>query len=132
MSRTSHLTLRLATPPKVIARDDQSPQKAIVARRYLQKLQAIARELHECELYREATDLFRYLTLVEPTNPTHWYWLGRALVSVGDPLNAAHVFEMGGRISHISHFAQLAADAWQRAGFPERADAALNLAEQAS
>lgn len=103
--------------------------KADVARRYLLRLQTIARELFDYELYREATDLFRYLTVVSPTNPSHWYWLGRSLVCVGDPLNAARVFELGGRLSHVAAFTELAADAWRRAGFPDKAEAALHLQE---
>jgi hypothetical protein len=103
--------------------------KTDVARRYLVRLQTIARELFDYELYREATDLFRYLTVVSPTNPSNWYWLGRCLVCVGDPLNAARVFELGGRLSHVGTFAELAADAWRRAGLPDKAQAALHLRE---
>jgi hypothetical protein len=126
MSRTTQPTLRLATHPKALE-PDVSRTRVHVARRYLQKLQVIARELYEHELFREATDLFRYLTMVDPTNPTHWYWLGRSLIAVGDPLGAARVFELGGRLSHIGHFSRLAADAWNRAGCPDKAEAALNL-----
>lgn len=98
-----------------------------LARRYVHKLQAIARDLYDSELFREASDLWRYLTMVEPTNPTNWYWLGRALFSLGDPMNAAHVFELGGRLSHIGEFRRLATYAWQRAGYPERARALIEL-----
>lgn len=126
MSRTTQPTLRLATHPKVVESETKH-SKAEVARRYLQRLQNTARELYEYELFREATDLFRYLTMVDPANPTHWYWLGRALLALGDPRAAAHVFELGGRLSHIAHFAQLAADAWTRAGYPDKAEAALSL-----
>ena len=126
MSRTTQPTLRLATHPKVVEPVPRQ-SKAEVARRYLQRLQNTARELYEHELFRESTDLFRYLTMVDPANPTHWYWLGRALMSLGDPLAAAHVFELGGRLSHIAHFAQLAAEAWTRAGCPDKAQAALSL-----
>jgi hypothetical protein len=129
MSR-SHLTLRLATPNQSTLEptpQQPPPTRTQVAARSLQRLQAIARELYEFELYRESTDLFRYLTLVDPSTPTHWYWLGRSLISVGDPLGAARIFELGGRLSHLAHFAQLAADAWLRAGYPDRADAARFL-----
>lgn len=125
MSRTTHATLRLATPDQASALD--SSARAHLAVRYLHQLHTIALELYDHTLYREASDLCRYLTLVEPTNPSHWYWLGRALVALGDPAAAGHVFELGGRMSHRSHFADLAADAWLRAGHPERAEAATNL-----
>lgn len=87
----------------------------------------IGLELFEAELYREATDLFRYLATVDPSTPTHWYWLGRGLTALGDPLGAAHVFELGGRLSHLSYFAELAAEAWLRAGYSARAEAAREL-----
>jgi hypothetical protein len=98
-----------------------------LARHYVQRLQSIARELYDCELFREANDLLRYLTVIEPSNPTHWYWLGRCFLALGDPMHAAHVFELGGRISHIRQFRLLAADAWQRAGYPERTKALVEL-----
>lgn len=110
-----------------LGRIEQERVKQQLARRYVQKLQSIARELYECELHREASDLLRYLTMVEPSNPTNWYWLGRALFSLGDPMNAAHVFELGARISHVGQFRKLAAYAWQRAGYPERARALIEL-----
>lgn len=131
MSLSRPKTLRLATPPGAMT-TDPTPTRAHTARRYLQRLQAIARELYEYDLYREATDLFRYLTMVDPSNPTNWYWLGRSLVSVGDPSGAARVFELGSRISHVGHFADLAADAWRRAGCPDHAEAALALKGLAS
>jgi predicted Zn-dependent protease len=106
---------------------DLAQVKRQLARRYVQQLHGIARELYDCELYREASDLLRYLTMVEPTNPTYWYWLGRALFSLGDPMKAAHVFELGGRISHLGQFQDLAAEAWRRAGYPDRAKALSEL-----
>jgi hypothetical protein len=135
MNRASHLTLRLATPdqstleptPHAKPPPNRPPTKAQVASRSLQRLQTVARELYDFELYRESTDLFRYLTMIEPSNPTHWYWLGRSLISVGDPFGAAQVYELGGRLSHITHFAELAADAWLRAGYPDFAEAARGL-----
>lgn len=108
---------------------DLATARREVARRYVQKLRAIARELYDCELYREASDLLRYLTMVEPSNPTNWYWLGRAFLALGDPMNAASVFELGGRISHVGQFRKLAAIAWQRAGYPERGEAVASLGE---
>jgi hypothetical protein len=107
--------------------DELVANKRRLARRYVQKLQAIARELYDGELYREASDLLRYLTVVEPGNPSHWYWLGRSFFTLGDPMNAARVFELGGRISHMGQFRRLAAEAWQRAGYPDRAQALLVL-----
>lgn len=130
MSRIVHPTLRLATPDQSSleqAPRESRPSRTVVANRSLRRLQSVARELYDFELYREATDLFRYLTMVDPANPSHWYWLGRSLVCVGDPLGAARVFELGGRLSHISHFADLAADAWLRAGYPDNAEAARTL-----
>lgn len=127
MSRRPELT-PLATSCATTSRAATST-KAEVARRHLLHLQTIARELFDYELYREASDLFRYLTVVNPTNPANWYWLGRTLMCVGDPLNAARVFELGGRLSHVSTFSELAADAWGRAGFPDKADAARHLQE---
>lgn len=140
MNRASHLTLRLATPDQYVLEHTlpheppideppthEPPTKTQVATRSLRRLQAIARELYDFELYRESTDLFRYLTMIEPSNPTHWYWLGRSLISVGDPFGAAQVYELGGRLSHIAHFAELAADAWLRAGYSDFAEAAQSL-----
>lgn len=107
--------------------ESRSASRARAAASALRKLQTVARELYEFELFREAVDLFRYLTLVDPSNASHWYWLGRSLVSVGDPYAAAQVFELGGRLSHVGQFSQLAADAWLRAGYPDRAEAARAL-----
>lgn len=125
MSRPTHVTLRLATPDQAKASDPSSQTR--LAGRYLHQLHAIALELYDHTLYREASDLCRYLTLVEPRNPSHWYWLGRALVALGDPAGAGQVFELGGRLSHRVQFADLAADAWLRAGHPDRAEAAIAL-----
>lgn len=130
MSRNSNPTLRLATPDQLglaQAPKDDRIIKARIASRSLQSIQNLARELYEFRLYRESTGLYRYLTTIDPSNPTHWYWFGRSLLSAGDPLAAAEVFELGGRLSHAVHFARLAADAWLRAGYPERAEAAQNL-----
>lgn len=106
---------------------DLTAARQELSRRYVQKLRVIARELYDCELHREASDLLRYLTMVEPSNPTNWYWLGRALFALGDPMDAAQVFELGGRISHVGQFRRLATVAWQRAGYPERAEALIAL-----
>lgn len=130
MDNPSPLTHRRATPgPSALepVPTDDRPTRAQVARRALQGLQSIARELYDFELYRESTDLFRYLTMIDPSNPTHWYGLGRSLIGVGDPLGAAQVYELGAHLSHIAHFAELAADAWLRAGQPEFAEAARTL-----
>ena len=87
--------------------------------RVLRQLQAAAHTLYEHGLFREATDLFRHLTVVAPNNPEHWLCLGQAYYAVGDPLNAARVFELGGRLSHTEFFKALAAEARTRAGYPE-------------
>lgn len=108
---------------------DLDAVKRQIAHRYVRKLRLLAKELYDCELYREASDLLRYLTLVDPSNPTNWYWLGLALSSVGDPLQAAHIFELGARISHARQFRRLAADAWRRAGYVDRARALIELEE---
>ena len=135
MSRASLPTLRLATPgqpPRHASPQQVSPQhppstRAQLVTRSLETVGRIGRELFEATLYREATDLFRYLTMADPLTPAHWYWLGRGLTALGDPVGAAHVFELGGRLSHASHFADLAAEAWLLAGYPARAKAALEL-----
>src|SRR5690606_34803428 len=83
MSPSSPNAVHLATEEAPESTPEfRSASKSRTAAAALQKLQAIARELYEFELYREAVDLFRYLTLVDASNPSHWYWLGRSLVSV--------------------------------------------------
>lgn len=121
--------LDISDADTTVVQVDLAAVKRQIALRYVQKLRVIAKELYDCELYREASDLLRYLTLVEPSNPTNWYWLGRSLFFLGDPLQAAHVFELGGRISHVRQFRRLAADAWQRAGYFDRARALMELEE---
>lgn len=96
-------------------------ERRALSLRTLQQLQRSAHKLYEHQLFREATTLFKCLTTIAPTNPDNWYWLGRSYYAVGDPMGAAHAFELGGRLSHGTYFRALAAEAWQRAGYPQRA-----------
>ncbi len=108
-------------PPPPAERQRAIEKRSELSRRLLRELQATAGSLYEQRLFREAVEVYKCLTTLAPSQPYHWYWLGQSYYAVGDVLSAARAFERGGRLSHALQFNLLAAEAWQRAGYPERA-----------
>ena len=114
-------TNRPPPPPPTAERQRAIEKRSELSRRLLRELQATAGSLYEQRLFREAVEVYKCLTALAPSQPYHWYWLGQSYYAVGDVLGAARAFERGGRLSHALQFNLLAAEAWQRAGYPERA-----------
>jgi tetratricopeptide (TPR) repeat protein len=107
-----------ASGPPTAARSDR-------AARYIRCLFEFGERLFRWQLFAEAADLFEYLASRRPHEPWTWFWLARCHEQLGNPLRAARLYEVALDIGEPATFALLAAQAWKKAGEPERAQAVL-------
>jgi tetratricopeptide (TPR) repeat protein len=120
-----HAESQVPSPVATAASGAPNAARSHRAARYIGCLFEFGELLFGWELFAEAADLFEYLASKRPHEPWTWFWLARCHEQLGNPLRAARLYELASDMGERATFALLAAQAWRRAGEPERAQAVL-------
>ncbi len=97
----------------------------------LEACYAVGRMCFEREDYKRAADIFRFLTLTDPTNLKAWWGLGGCHEAIEDYAVAGGLYEIGFRLSGEGFdLGLLSARAWLEAGENSEADRMLDVLDE--
>lgn len=96
----------------------------------LEACYAVGRMCFERDDFKRAADLFRFITLTDPTNQKGWWGLGTCHEAIEDFAVAARIYEIGFRLSGEAFaLGYLSAQAWLKSGEVDDADRMLDVLE---